>query len=545
MLVLIALLSALFQQGLPTGTMEGMVLGRTTNGPIADVLIKAAGDSATSSEAITDSAGRFILRDLPAGRVRIEVSAEGYLFGLRPTAGPSAIENNNLLNIGGNLFPGRSLGFTVNLAAGENLKLPAILASREAVIRGRVVDGEGQGIPRVPVTFIAEITDGLGRGRLLPEVGTASTDEHGEYRRVLPVGNYYVKATVDRPDAAALTVYYPATTDALTAAPVVLGEGAEATADIEIAPALDVYKLQISGRVLPLPGKSTSTPVNILLKTQGAPAAAAADTAANEKTGRFELRGIQPGSYDLFASATIDDKEYLAKIPIEIRDRDVEDVEILLRPGADIKGRLVIEGDASDLQLARPGAGTIKIALNRKDGLFGDIFKPLIDETGLAFAFRDVPPGDYSLAVGFVPDRGRAPSPDLYVADIRASGRSVFDNGFEVGVDQTDAMEVIVGTNGATIAGNVVGATPNQPVTVLLAIEFARRSNTSLVKSVAGNANGQFQMRGLTPGTYRILAAPAGTPMSRAVFESRAITVVVQKGTSISGIQVPLLSPGK
>ena len=550
MLVLIALLTALFQQGPQTGTIEGTVLGRSTNAPIVGMAIKATADSSASVDAITDAAGRFVLRDVPAGRVRIEATTDGYLLGLRLTATSIPIENHNLLDFNGNLFPGRTLNFTVNLAAGQNLKLPVIPASVSGAIRGRVVDGEGHGIPNVAVAFIAEITDGMGRGRLQTEVGTTRTDDQGEYRRVLSPGNYYVKAAVDRPDAPALTVYHPATTDALTAAPVVLGEGAEATANIGVDAALNAETFKISGRVLPLPGQSTVISFRIFLKTQASPSTSVpptsvADTATDEKTGRFELRGLQPGSYDLFAIGSTDGKEYLAKLPVEIRGRDVEDVEILLKPGEDISGRLVIEGDSNDLQLARPGAGTIRIALNRKDGLFGDILLPAIDDTGSAFTFRDVPPGEYNIAVSFAVDRGRPLNPDLYVADIRASGRSVFDNGFEVGVDKTDALEVIVGTNGGSIAGSVVGANSNQPVTVILAIEFARRSNTALVKSVAGNADGQFQMRGLTPGTYRILAVPVGTPMSRSIFESRAITVVVQKGTPISGIQVPLLSPGR
>jgi Carboxypeptidase regulatory-like domain len=542
MLVLISLIAALFQQDPQTGTLEGTVVHRGTNFPIAGVQIKATSDSPTPLETVTDGTGRFVLPEVPAGRVAIEVRADGYMFPQR-VAG-DLVAANSLRTTDGYIFPNPFFRVTVDLAAGQILKLPPIPASAASAISGRLTDGEGHGIPDADLAFIRDITDAMGRPQLRTVISTTRTDEKGEYRRdMLSSGDYYVKASIDRPDAATLTVYYPATTDARTAAPVVLGEGTEATANIEIGKALE-GTFRISGRVPPLKGKSASS-VGILLKTQGSPTTSVANTATDEKTGSFELLGIYPGSYDLFASANIGDREYLTKVPIEIRSRDVEEVEIVLRPGADVKGRLIIEGDSNDLQLARPGAGTIRIALNRKDRLFGDILKPVIDASGAAFTFQNVPPGEYDITVRFVAD-----SPDLYVADVRAGGRSVFDSGFEVGTDPTDAMEVVVGTDGGRIAGTILGATSKERATVIVAPEFSRRRNTSLFRAVAGNEDGQFQLRGLTPGTYKIFAVANGTPLSSreevlSQYESRAVTVVVQKGVSTSGIQVPLLSPVK
>jgi len=359
---------------------------------------------------------------------------------------------------------------------------------------------------------------------------------------------------VERPGAAALTVYHPGTPNRNAAAPVVLGEGTEATADISISAALEQNRFKISGRVLPPPEKSATT-VSLLLKAQGLPSTAVADSSTDAKTGRFELRGIPAGTYDLFASVNIDNKEYLAKASVEIRGEDVRDIDITVQPGAEIKGRLVVDGDSKDLQLARPGAGTVRIGLSRKDGLFGDVIKPQIDETGMLFSFEDVPPGEYDITVRFVSDHEITfgpgpPGPDLYVADIRASGRSVFDNGLQVGVDATDALEIVVGTNGGAIAGTVLSATPTPRATVVLVPQFVLRGNPSQFGLIVANADGRFQFRGLTPGTYRVFAVPSGTPISRrseflSQYESVATTVVVQKGASINGVQLLLKNPGR
>jgi len=58
----------------------------------------------------------------------------------------------------------------------------------------------------------------------------------------------------------------------------------------------------------------------------------------------------------------------------------------------------------------------------------------------------------------------------------------------------------------------------------------------------------RFELRGLAPGIYKVFAAPAGTVLSGRSevieeYESRAVTVVVQKGMPFNGVQVPLISP--
>ena len=549
MLFLFVLLAAL-QQAPQTGTIEGTVVRLGTNFPIAGVEIRATLASSERIETVTDGAGRFVLRDVSPGRVSIEARADGYIFpvGLPASATIRDSLEATVSSAEGYILPNAVLRFSTNVAAGQNLKLPAAPATRASVIRGRVVDGEGHGIPDVALGFILGVTDATGSRRLMMEVSTARTDSHGDYERdMLGPGDYYVKATVDREGAASVTVYHPATPNKNAAAPVVLGEGTEATADISISAALSENRFKVSGRVLPLPEKSPGA-VGLLLKTQGAPSTAVMDSSTDTKTGRFELRGIPAGVYDLFASVNVDGKEYLSKTSLEIRDEDLEDINITLQPGTEVKGRLVVDGESKDLQFARPGAGTVRILLNRRDRLFGDILRPEFDETGTRFSFQDVPPGEYDVAVRFVSDNS-PPNPDLYVADIRANGRSVFDNGLVVGVDATDALEIIVGTNGGTLAGTVLNATSGRITTVVLLPQFALRGNPSSFGAITTRFDGGFQFRGLTPGTYKVFAVPMGTPLSRRSefprYESGAVTVVVQKGASISGIQLLLAAPGK
>jgi hypothetical protein len=532
MFLLIALL-ALFQQPVETGTIEGLVVRAGTTFPISGVQIKARGDAGVMMETATDGSGNFVLRDVPSGRVTLEASAEGYVF------------------------PNATLTTTVNLSPGQRLKLPTIPVRRAASIRGRVLDNDGKGIPDIPISFlrsvpVLSIVNVSGERQLIPMMGAVRTDDNGEYRHdMLDPADYFVRAVISRPDAFSLKLYYPSTTDADLAAPIHLDEGAEAIADIRLTDAVEGRTYRISGRVLPLPGKPPAS-VGILLKTRGGPYGAEADS-SSDSAGAFELRGVRPGSYELFASANIDGREYLGKIPIEVRDMDLGDVQLTLQASAEVKGHLVLDSDSSGLQISRARDGNVKISLNRKDGLFGDLLKAVVDDTGTVFSFKDTPPGDYDVAVTFVADRNGPPSSDLYVSDIRASGRSVFDRGLQVGVDPSDALEIVIGTKGGSIAGSInTTSVQRQAYVVILAPEFSRRSNATLFKTaLQSTPDGQFQIRGIAPGIYKIFAVPYANQVTDrdreflAQNESRAVTVVVQQGLSLSGVQVPLLVPAK
>ena len=124
------------------------------------------------------------------------------------------------------------------------------------------------------------------------------------------------------------------------------------------------------------------------------------------------------------------------------------------------------------------------------------------------------------------------------------------ETGFEAGVDATDELEILIGTNGGAVNGTVLNSNSKRPATVILIPELALRGNAALFGAVVTSADGQFEFRGLAPGTYQIFAVPPGTPLSRrnefiSQYESGAVTVVVKKGTPISGIQLLLGSPGK
>jgi hypothetical protein len=404
------------------------------------------------------------------------------------------------------------------------------------------------------------------------------TNDQGEYEKLpLGPGQYVVRTSLERPDSPRVLIYSPGTTDATTAVLMDLRDGSEATADIRIGPSIDKGTYKISGKVTAPAGERTEN-VSLILRRRPAesdPLFALEGeprtyTDADSRTGKYEFLGARPGIYDLYAVAVLGGQDYLSKTVVEVRNVDVEDMDLVLRPGMEVKGRLVIEGNPRDLQFRRPLAdelrdpnrsrvGDVAISIRRTDGLMNEgMFKASIGDDGVSFAFPKVPIGDYAFNVSFVAD-GKAPSPALYVADIRAGGRSVIDTGFQVGTDAVDAMEVIVGTDGGSITGIVVGR-PMNAAAFLVLLPPAIPEGIELYNAVpiAVNGNNQFEFQGLRPGTYKVFVMQANSdlvPVNTTgrvqvslppEFFSRnaanAVNVIVQRGIATTGVRVPFPS---
>jgi len=572
MLFLIGILAAILQQ-VPqnqAGSIEGTV---TTSGgapaPLAgaQVRIREAFGSRFSSETSTNGSGRFTFQEVPPGTYIVEVSRDGY--GYRPSMFA--------------LTPTRISTLTVT--PGTRTQVPPIALLAAGTIRGSVLDRDGKGVAGAGVEFLRLTNNEDGR-RIWQIVSSAVlTDGGGKYERtMLAPGDYYVRTVLEN-GALKIPVYYPETTEGGAAAPVALSEGGQMTADIRVGSAVSAWIHKISGRVIrpdSEAGKSAFVELVLLrnnptgpLEQSIRPLATASMVLVRRTEGRpggddsqpFELRDVPPGRYDLLANANIDGTEYSSKVEVYVGEGGSERVDLVLRPSIDVKGRVVFEGELSGVRVLdngfqgdpsrnqlRPQVGDIRLALNRKDGLPLGVSGPgvvRIDGDGRSFSIRDVPEGDYEFSVRIESD-GRPPGSSHYVSDVRLDGRTVFDTGFRVGFDPVDSLEVIVGTQGGSIQGRIVGSQSALPAVLILVPESFRRSNPSLYRVLYLPRNAEFRMNGIAPGSYKLFAVPylnETVPYRGSEFitrhESRAVSVTVGKGTTVEGVQAPYLALGR
>jgi len=555
MLLLAAILAASLQSSPPLqlGTIEGLVTtAGSTRTPIAGTSIKVSDPrrmSTFSAETMTDEAGHFSVPDVPAGTYVIEISHEGFGY---HQASASAFKTS----------------VTVN--AGRSARIPEVSLAAAGVISGHVLDTDDRGVSAA-VEILQMSTDRLGHRIWVHLPGKTLTDEQGAFRKtVFGSGDYYVRAIVES-GVVPLTIYYPETTEGSRAVPVFLPESSESVANIRIGSAINAKGFKISGKVVQ-PTLTVRSPFVRLALTEYDPDGPIDDSPvtsvqnslrANDDSGDFEFQGIRPGKYELSANVGINGISNTARAAIVIRDSDVDGVELAVRPPFSVNGSLVIDGEPQDVQFAGGGFPTdeqvplVEVALDPVNGRLtnGSGFHAGVDITGKKFSFWGIPEGDYKINARLLTD-GKPSGQNLYIEDIRAGGQSVIDIDLRVGIDPVGSIEVVVGTKGGTIAGEIAGNGYNlngyNLSAMLVLIPEKSTSTAASPYSLTLVSDGHFQVSGIAPGNYKLFGVPfvnEPIPYGSSDFidryKSRALGVTVQKGVTSGGLKVPLLSLDK
>jgi hypothetical protein len=477
----------------PNGSVAGVVQRADKSEPLSGIPVSLSPSDLPA--VYTDAQGRFLFSNIPPGKYSVSTQHDGYVP--PQGGGPSA----------------RVARENVSLRADEHIRDVVLKLVPTGAISGRVLDADGD--PVVGTTVYAsrpEYSRGGGRA-LLPVNGLGlKTDDRGEFRIYwLAPGDYYVSAE-HQPRLAGLGpgrrfTYYPGTPDVNAAAPVTV----KAETDTVVHLSLIGLPLQptfiVSGTVAGLPSSLADKPVErFFISRPGQPAIYTfANNAGGRGGGRFELRGLPPGSYNLDPDISGEQGQaYTSRTRVTVVDRDVVNVTVEMHPGFDLRGRIVVNGDSPN---GRLGAA-VEIQLDPVDIVPGYFFRLRnfsnlsADPATGSFASTRVPPGLYGLMLRRVlPD-------DFYVQDIRQGVRSVYDSGFQVGGESSDPLEVIVQSPGGRVEGTVrdAGGNPAGSAVVALVPEQSRRNNSQLYHSVAADSEGRFSLRRIAPGNYRLFA---------------------------------------
>lgn len=216
----------------------------------------------------------------------------------------------------------------------------------------------------------------------------------------------------------------------------------------------------------------------------------------NER-GEFEIRGVAPGSYTLNAMLFADGQMYSARQAVEVGQADVDDVSLMIAPGAEINGVVKVEGNV-DL------AGTpLRITLAPPDEIFalgGGVATVNADGS---FRLQNVAPGTYLVRLLNAP-------PDAYLKAGRFGSENVADGHLTVAGGRTsNTLELTVSGNGGKVEGLVL-TEENLPYSggqvVLVPEGFAQRGRAELYKTGVTDQFGKFTLRGVRPGEYKLFA---------------------------------------
>jgi len=483
-------------QGPALASLEGTVFNKLTGAPVKNAHVMyirvgaGAGDNAQPISTDTDPSGHYLIR-LDAGNYRLWAERPGYA---RQTYGSRTPEGQ---------------GSVISVAAGSELHDLDMRMVPLGAITGVVLDEDGDPVQGVGIQVL-RFSYTTGRRQLIPVSG-ASSNDRGEYRAYgLPAGRYLLLATprsqpMTRPmETGGLVpeaqepyaqLYYPGVLDPASASEVALPEGGELTGtDFRLA---KVRALTVRGRIISPMEDFAGGQVQIILAHADGNAASYINRSAgtvDKNSGRFEFRGVAPGSYWLVASQISRGRALAGRVPVEVSATGAPDnLTVTLIPSFTLEGRVEIAGAPASLN-------KLNVRLQPTEGLAPG--PPPSSKVGIDGTIRlaGVTPGLWDFVFDPLPE-------GLFIQSASYGDADVLHRELNVVSGSPAALRIILGSNGAQISGIVSqGGQPSRATVVLAPSASELRHAPLLFRVATAGDNGVFDFKGVRPGAYKLFA---------------------------------------
>ncbi|MDX2153778.1 MAG: carboxypeptidase-like regulatory domain-containing protein [Bryobacteraceae bacterium] len=203
---------------------------------------------------------------------------------------------------------------------------------------------------------------------------------------------------------------------------------------------------------------------------------------------------VLPGRYHVVGHLEHEGRVYAANAVVDVPAGGVARAELTFAPAIDLEGRVRVEG---------PGAEKfrdVKVTL-----LPGSVRQPIASELEARpdkegrFVIRNVPPGVWDIGVEPIPAGG-------YLKSMTLGGADVLTKDMVIDAASRGPLNVVVSTRGGVVKGSVEMEDKRTVATVLLLPEGEFAHVISFHQGAETEPGGGFEMRGVTPGRYRVYA---------------------------------------
>ena len=466
-------------------TVDGHVVNSATGADIPDVTVRLLHAGEVAYSATTDAQGRFRFDAVKDGAYTATCRARGFQ------------------SVPDSLGAAAQPSFAVATAA-KPVHLETKLHSLPR-ISGRVLDGAGNSVPNASL-WVLQPAWGCGAPSCFSVLKQSQTGDKGDYSisDIDAPGPWLLSATAPpswNPPGSRegerfgwAQAFYPSATDPQLGTKLLVLPGDELwNLDIKLT-ALPVHR--ILGRILnvrgdPLP-KASVTLGNGL-----------GPSLHQETTidGTFAFGSVPDGEWRLSARADRDGVKLWAGQPLQIKRRDLEDVEMRLTQPFSIHGRIemkVSEGaltpklpELPDIVMDHAGAkleDTPPTAIGEADGKGG-------------FTFQPVYPGPHRIAI-----LSMHPGP-YYLDSIRLGDQDALVPGVPI-LSDAQPLTLTYKLDGGTVRGIIEGCASAR--ILLLPQDPALRRGEFLRETNCGQ-NGHFEFTAVRPGEYYGLAIMSGS----------------------------------
>jgi hypothetical protein len=495
---------------------------------------------------ITDDQGKFAIPDVDEGSYTLTIQANGYVatnYGQRYIGGP---------------------GVPIVLKAGQALRDLSIRLSPASTISGRIRDTADQPLRNVPVQLLRYSYNAQGQLSYQP-VGSARTDDHGEYRIYwMTPGRYYLLAGDPSGSNSLIAMligmesgntspndipvnlnysFYPGVSDIRTAQPIELLPGADLEeANMILTPKPPTFRIRgklIDARTgMPPAQARVSASSQALGPGNNGPidqiSMELSLNSYNSTSGAFEIRDLQTGNYLVTAvsdaigagarggpGSTPPPGPSIGTATVAVSNGDVEGVTITVIPPTTLPGKVRAEGtlpvplERLSLQLntQNPSPQLSQSLLFRN----GSNITPAADGS---FSFNGVPPGEYRVVLqgrgAPPPATGARPGSNaMYIKEARFDGNDALNAPIKIAGPVSSLLEVVVGVGGGQITGTV-NDRRSQPVPVaqIVLVPDRARERVELFRTTTSDDSGKFTFSGVIPGDYKVFSWEGLEPYS-------------------------------
>jgi hypothetical protein len=463
-------------------SIEGTALNAVTREPLGDVHIRlvALPGLTTAYGAISDRTGHFAIATIRPGAYLPDPQRSGFLF-VRKTMLPTLI-----------VKPGEHAEWTVEMTP-------------RTVLSGHVLDENGD-----PVQGIEVRTLPAGPANpWITSVARFGTDDRGEFRLVAPPGKFYVLADLGRPSNDRLeartdgsselryvTTFYPSSPakDRATMVEVVAGNPLGGL-DIRLQ---RQHSTALTGTVSGLPEISQGTRALVDLQFgESAQGPFDSRTVTAGADGKFSFPGAAPGFYRLWATYGSGKTQMASRtVPLQLGNGDQPTVELALTRGIDLAGLLVMVGDAPGTP---PEKRTVRLLPIGTAGGAWEQSGGEVEKDG-AFHLENVAPARFRVQVTPLAE-------NAYVQTVEVDGAASGDGTVDFSAARPARLKLTIDRNGAQIAGAVLdekGERILPAVSLVLLLPDPNDLDTGSILRVM--PDGQFVLKGVRPGKYRLLA---------------------------------------
>ena len=506
----------------------GVVVDSLSGKPIPAAIVNIG-----ASKVKADDEGRFVFADLAKGYYAIDASKAGYFdgsYGRSRPAGPAA---------------------TLALGADERIGNVRIALFRWGAISGQVMDEASEPVAGAEVDVLARRWIG-GRLTLVP-IGSAVTDDRGFYRVVaLGAGDFVVAAiyhTLPVVRGSGIFTYpvhyFGGGTSIEQATAVTLKVGDDRIGidiSLQLSPASRVFGI-VKG-----PNGPLAAPVALTTsaETIGTGVDLQAAETTSEPDGGFLFRAVPTGTYAakvIVRPQSVRTENAIARLmwastPVIVNDSDVSGVEVVLRPGFRIAGRVVFE---SATRGRGPGFDVLRrlsASIDSQDVDTRSLGVTVAFDSLGGFSSSELPPGGYFMRIENTP-------PGWTLKQIAVRGRDISNAPIRLDADVsgltftfTERPTEVAGfvrSDAGIVEGSTVLVFPRDRASW---VDFGR--DPLGLRSARSSRDGSFRFLGLPPGDYFLIAVDDAAsadwqePKRLELLAQSAVRVTVADGEKLS-----------